>query len=109
MTMRWWSRRFAVSVAGLLVSSVPGFAQDTTAAGTTSSLGVPVGLPPAYESTISALSALATSGATALKTSRANARALIIRTALTKKLLASGPSLTSIVLDKDDKDAALGD
>jgi ribosomal protein L12E/L44/L45/RPP1/RPP2 len=109
--MRWWSRRFAVSVAGLLVSSVPGFAQDTTAAapGTSSSLGVPVALPPAYESTISALSALATSGATALKTNRANARALIIRTALTKKLLASGSSLTSIVLDKDDKDPALGD
>ena len=62
-----------------------------------------------YESTISALSALATSGAAALKTSRANARALGIRTALTKTLLASGPSVTSIVLDKDNRDPALSD
>src|SRR5215831_2135230 len=109
MKMRWWSGRFAVSVAGLLVSSVPVFAQDTPAPGATSSLGVPVALPPAYESTISALSALATSGAMALKTSRANARAQIIRTALTKALLASGPSVTSIVLDKNDRDPILGE
>jgi hypothetical protein len=108
MKMRW-SRRFAVSVAGLLVSSAQCFAQGTTPPGATSSLGVPVALPPAYESTISALSAVATSGAAALKTSRATARALIIRTALTKKLLASTPSITSIVLDKDNQDPALGE
>ncbi|MFZ3350997.1 MAG: hypothetical protein WA268_09050 [Xanthobacteraceae bacterium] len=44
-----------------------------------------------------------------LKTSRANARALVIRTALTKKLLASGTSVTSITLDNDDQDPALGE
>jgi hypothetical protein len=103
------SRRFAVSVAGLLISSGQGFAQGTTPPGTANSLGVPVTLPPAYESTISALSALATSGAAALKTNRANARALIIRTALTKTLLASAPSVTSIVLDKDNQDPALSE
>jgi hypothetical protein len=103
------SRRFAVSVAGLLISSAQGFAQGTTPPATTGSLGVPVTLPPAYESTISALSALATSGAAALKTSRANARTLVIRTALTKKLLASAPSVTSIVLDKDNQDPTLGE
>jgi ribosomal protein L12E/L44/L45/RPP1/RPP2 len=103
------SGRFALSVVGLLVSAAQSFAQSTTPAGTTSSLGVPVALPPAYESTISALSALATSGAVALKTSRANARAQIIRTALTKTLLGSGSSVTSIVLDKDDRDPTLGE
>jgi hypothetical protein len=82
------SRRLAVNVAGLLISSAQGFAQNTTPPGTTSSLGVSVALPPAYESTISALSALATSGAVTLKMSRANARPIIIRTALGKKLLA---------------------
>jgi hypothetical protein len=127
------SRKIALTMAGLLVSSVPCFAQTTnpqvttkssttqgttnaqgstnaTTQGTTSSsLSVTVALPPTYESTISALSALATSGPAALKTSRANARALAIRTALTKKMLAAGSSVTSIVLDKDNQDPTLGE
>jgi hypothetical protein len=129
------SQTIALSMAGLLVSSVQCFAQsmtpqvtakntttqgttnsatqgttNTTTQGTTSSsLSVTVTLPPTYESTISALSALATSGPAALKTSRASARALAIRTALTKKLLASGSSVTSIVLDKDNQDPTLGE
>jgi hypothetical protein len=63
-----------VSVAVLLIWSAQSFAQSTTPSGTTNSLGVLVALPPAYESTVSALTALATSGAAALKTSRANGR-----------------------------------
>jgi hypothetical protein len=128
------SQTIALSMAGLLVSSVQCFAQSMTpqvtakntttqgttnsatqgttnaaTGGTTTSLSVTVTLPPTYESTISALSALATSGPAALKTSRANARALAIRAALTKKLLASGSSVTSIVLDTDNQDPTLGE
>ena len=72
------SGRLALSVVGLLVSAAQVFAQSATPPGTTSSLGVSVAPPPAYESTISALSALATSGAVTLKMSRANARPLNI-------------------------------
>ncbi len=99
--------RLLLGVVGALIVSAQAHGQP--APSTATSLGVSLALPEAYESTISALSALATSGAAALKTSRANARSLAIRAALAKTLLASGPTVTSIVLDKDNQDPTLGE
>jgi len=101
--------RLVLSVAGILVWSGQSYSQGTTPPGATTSLGVSVPLPQAYESTILALNALASTAATVLKANRANARALVIRTALAKKLLASAPSATSIVLDRDNQDPTLGE
>ena len=93
---------------GLLVNAE---AADNTATGNTAStLGVQIVLPPVYESTIASLGALATGGAAALKTYRADARATAIRAALSKALLAAaGHPVTTISLDKTDTDATIGE
>jgi hypothetical protein len=102
--------RYVLSLSALatLIVSVEAYGQAPGAASPTS-LGVDVALPPAYESTISSLGALATAGSAALKTSRADARRLAVRTALSKKLLAAVGPITTITLDKADTDAMLGE
>lgn len=75
----------------------------------TKSLSVPVALPPAYESTISSIGALATVGAVALESNRSNRRMMKVRAALTRKLLASPPPVASIALDKTGSDPSLED
>ena len=83
-------------------------ADQTATPTTTKTLGV-TRLPPVYEPTISSLSALATSAGTALKTYRSDMRALAVRTALSKYLLSAGQIVTTINLNKADKDPALGE
>lgn len=97
-----------MSALATLVMSVHAYGQTPGAASPTS-LGVSVALPPAYESMIASLGALATAGSAALKTSRADARRLAVRTALSKTLLAAGSKVTTITLDKADTDATLGE
>jgi hypothetical protein len=80
-----------------------------TAPGSTTTLGQQVTLPPLYESVVSSLSAIATSGAAALKTYRSGGRARAIRTALTTALLNAAAPVTTITLDKTDSNALLGD
>ena len=75
----------------------------------TTTLGVKIVVPPVYESTISSIGALATSSGAALKTYRSDARALTIRTALSRELLAAGTSVTRMNLDKTDTDPTLGE
>lgn len=65
-------------------------------------------LPPVYESIVASSGALATSGAAALKSYRADARAAAIRTALTKALLSLGAE-TTITVGKPDADALVGE
>jgi hypothetical protein len=103
-------RRYVVPLSALatLIAAAHAYGQAPGAAGPTS-LGVTVALPPAYESTISSLGALATAGLAALKTYRGDARRLAVRTALSKKLLAAGPAITSITLDKANTDTTLGE
>ena len=64
-------------------------------------------LPQAYESIIASAGALATSGASALKTYRSDARILAIRSALTKKILSLGAGLTINLDDGSIEEAAL--
>ena len=97
-----------LSALATLIVSVHAYGQ-TPGAASSASLGVKVTLPPAYESTISSLAALATAGSVALRTYRADARRLAVRTALSKKLLVAGPTITTITLDKTDAGATLGE
>src|SRR5262249_24768041 len=64
-------------------------------------------LPQAYESIIASAGALATSGASALKRYRSDARILAIRSALTKKILSLGAGLTINLDDGSIEEAAL--
>jgi hypothetical protein len=94
------------------VPAAPAFGQTTNPTATpasTATLGVTIVVPPVYESTVSSIGALATAGEAALKSYRADARTLAIRSALTKKLLAGGTTVTTINLDKADMDATLGE
>jgi hypothetical protein len=75
----------------------------------TSSLGVQITLPQPIESTVASITALATSGAAALKTSRSDARTLAIRLALSRAILSAGASVTTINLGKGDTTQALGE
>ncbi len=88
-------------------------AQSTSPAatpGSTTTLGQQIALPPAYESVTSSLGAIATSGAATLQLNRSGARALAIRTALSKALLNAGASVTAITtLDKSDSNVSLED
>ena len=81
----------------------------TAPAQTNAAAAVPVVLPQAYDLTISSLSALATGAAAALKTNKSDARTLAIRVALSKRVLAAGPMISTITLDKTDTDASLGE
>jgi hypothetical protein len=67
-----------------------------------------VALPPAYESIVASAGALATSGAAAMKSYRADARTAAIRAALTKALLGLGTD-TTITLGKPDANALIGE
>jgi hypothetical protein len=91
---------FLVTSGGVLATillSVPARADDLPAT---------VVLPPAYESIVASAGALATSGAAALKSYRADARTAAIRTALTKALLGIGEE-TTITLGKPDSDVLI--
>jgi hypothetical protein len=100
---------FALSSAhaNAQVAAMP--ADAASAQNTTSTVGVQVNLPPLYEATIQGVAALATSGATALKTYRSDARSQAIRAALSKALLAVGGSTNGIVLDSGSNNPALGE
>lgn len=89
----------AVGALLTIVLSLPARANDPSPT---------VVLPPAYESIVASAGALATSGAAALKSYRADARTAAIRTALTKALLSLGAE-TTITLGKPDADALVGE
>lgn len=99
----------AYSVVLAIFISAQALAQPASNPPTTTTLGVQVALPPAYQSTLASLGALATSGTAALKTYRSDARTLAIRSALTAKLLAAGTTATTINLDKLNSNPALGE
>jgi hypothetical protein len=89
----------AVGAAAAMILSVPARADDSPPT---------VVLPPAYESIVASAGALATSGAAALKSYRADTRTAAIRTALTKALLSLGAE-TTITIGKPDADALVGE
>lgn len=91
----------ALLAAGVLATPVRA-ADDPSAAATK------VVLPPPYESIVASAGALATSGASAMKTYRADARTAALRTALTKALLGLGAE-TSLTLAKADYDPLIGE
>ena len=63
------------ALSALVAAPGPATAQSAgSTSGSTTTLGVQVTLPPAYEFVVSSLGAIATSGVTILKTSRSNAR-----------------------------------
>jgi hypothetical protein len=99
------------ALSALVTAPGPATAQSAgSTSGSTTTLGVQVTLPPAYESVVSSLGAIATSGATILKTTRSDARAMIIRAAMSKALLAAGNNpITTVTLDKSQDDPALAD
>lgn len=66
-------------------------------------------LPQAYETIIASAGALATSGASTLRSARSDARSLAFRVALTKKILALPTGATTIQLDNSDADPDLGE
>ena len=99
----------AVATLALPIQANAQAPNPVTAPGSATTLGQQVALPPLYESVVSSLSAIATSGAAALKTYRSGARALAIRTALTTALLNEAAPVTTITLDKTDSNALLGD
>jgi hypothetical protein len=67
-----------------------------------------IALPKAYQSIIVSASALVTTGTTALKTLRSEARTSSLRKALTERILSS-IQVSSIVLDKDNNEESLSD
>jgi hypothetical protein len=110
-------RTTTISLVATIVLSVHANGQTTTTTTTdptsktnpATSVGVSITLPPLYEATIQGVSALATSGAAALKTYRSDARAGAIRAALSKALFAASGAPTTITLDKANKDPALAE
>jgi len=77
--------------------------------GSTTTLGQQIALPAPYESVTSSLGAITTSATATLQLYRSGARALVIRTALSKALLNGGKSATTITLDSTDTNASLED
>lgn len=77
-------------------------AAAATPTNTGSTLGTEIVVPGVYESTISAIGALATGATGALKTARSDARTLAIRTALSLALNKAGSTTTSITLSASD-------
>jgi hypothetical protein len=100
----------ALAAAMVLSVHAKGQAADATATSSSAkTLDVQIVLPPVYEATMSSLGALATSGAGAVKTYRSDARDIVIRAALSNALLAAGQTVTTINLDRANKDPSLGE
>lgn len=92
-----------LSALTALVLCLPAAAQtaNQSPAAQTTSLGTNVLVPGVYESTVSAISALATSATSALKTARADARMNAIRTALSNALIHAQAPVKTISLAGD--------
>jgi hypothetical protein len=92
-----------LSVLTTIVLCLPASAQDASQspAAQTTSLGTTVLVPGVYESTVSTISALATSATTALKTARTAVRTNAIRAALSNALMNAKAPVKTIGLAGD--------
>lgn len=92
-----------LSTLATLMMYQPADAQSAvqSPAAQTTALGTSVLVPGVYESTVSTISALATTATATLKTARADARTNAIRTALSNALIHAAPPIKTVSLGND--------